>query len=91
VELSNDLSEVKNDLAQTFALWEIRSQEFVRGFAARFGAESVVDKIFRRRPRRISTNESVITTSGSSDDDVVHRSRSVSPVRRVIDFIIDQR
>ncbi|CAG8624852.1 3946_t:CDS:2 [Racocetra fulgida] len=42
VELSNDLSELKNDLAQTFALWEFRSQEFVRGFAARFGAESVV-------------------------------------------------
>ncbi|KAF0493536.1 choline-phosphate cytidylyltransferase [Gigaspora margarita] len=91
VELSNDLSEVKNDLTQAFALWEIRSQEFVRGFAARFGAESVVDKIFRRRPRRISTDESEITTSGSSDDDLVHRSRSVSPVRRVIDFIIDQR
>ncbi|CAG8741739.1 6374_t:CDS:2, partial [Cetraspora pellucida] len=42
VELSNDLSELKNDLAQTFAVWESRSQEFVRGFAARFGAESVV-------------------------------------------------
>ncbi|CAG8653871.1 19051_t:CDS:2 [Gigaspora margarita] len=82
VELSNDLSEVKNDLTQAFALWEIRSQEFVRGFAARFGAESVVDKIFRRRPRRISTDGSEITTSGSSDDDLVHRSRSVSPVRR---------
>ncbi|CAG8573377.1 9150_t:CDS:2 [Dentiscutata heterogama] len=91
VELSNDLSELRNDLAQTFALWEYRSQEFVRGFAARFGAESVVDKIFRRRPRRISTNESGTTNGGSSDEDSVLRSRSVSPVRRVIDFIIDQR
>ncbi|CAG8747121.1 31761_t:CDS:2, partial [Racocetra persica] len=78
VELSNDLSELKNDLAQTFALWEYRSQEFVRGFAARFGAESVVDKIFRRRPRRTSTNESETTNGGSSDDEG-HRSRSVSP------------
>ena len=42
VELSNDLSEFKNDLAQTLALWEFRSQEFVRGFAGMFGAESVV-------------------------------------------------
>ncbi|CAG8645127.1 6432_t:CDS:10 [Cetraspora pellucida] len=76
VELSNDLSELKNDLAQTFAVWEYRSQEFVRGFAARFGAESVV-------PRRTSTNESETTNGGSSDEDLVHRPRSVSPSKAI--------
>lgn len=52
--------------------------------------ESVVDKILRRRPRRTLTNGSEVTEeesnrNGSSDDE--ERSRSVSPVRRVIDFI----
>ena len=42
VELTNDFSGFKNELAQTFALWENRSQEYVRGFAGMFGAESVV-------------------------------------------------
>ncbi|CAG8532052.1 9767_t:CDS:10 [Ambispora gerdemannii] len=51
-ELRNDFSELKNDLRQTFAVWEEKSQEYVREFSRKFGAESVVDKIFRRRSRR---------------------------------------
>ncbi|CAG8514010.1 12267_t:CDS:2 [Acaulospora colombiana] len=51
--------------------------------------ENVVDKIFRRRPRRTLTNgsEEESNRNGSSDEDHLERSRSVSPVRRVIDFI----
>ena len=41
-ELSNDFSELRNDLAQTIAIWENRSQELIRGFTGMFGAESVV-------------------------------------------------
>ncbi|RHZ49969.1 hypothetical protein Glove_508g66 [Diversispora epigaea] len=89
VELSNNFSELKHDLAQTFTEWEERSQEFVRGFAGKFGAESVVDKIFRRRSRGTLTNgsEEESNRNGSSEEDPLHRSRSVSPVRRVISFI----
>ncbi|CAI2174099.1 16832_t:CDS:2 [Funneliformis geosporum] len=83
-ELSNDFSELKNDLAQTFAIWENRSQEYVRGFAGMFGAESVVDKIFRRRSQASGSEEE---NRISSDEDPLHQSRSVSPVRRVFDFI----
>lgn len=91
VELSNDLSEFKT---QTLALWEYRSQEFVRGFAAMFGAESVVDIIFRRRSRGSNgsaAEEDSQSNRNTSDDD--QRSRSVSPVRRVIENFIkrDQR
>lgn len=42
VELSNDFSGFKNELAQTLAIWENRSQEYVRGFAGMFGAEGVM-------------------------------------------------
>ncbi|CAG8478218.1 12031_t:CDS:2 [Acaulospora morrowiae] len=54
--------------------------------------ESVVDKFLRRRPRRTSAVESEAAEeesnrNGSSDEDQLERSRSVSPVRRVIDFI----
>ncbi|CAG8601371.1 12798_t:CDS:10 [Ambispora leptoticha] len=63
-ELRNDFSELKNDLRQTFAVWEEKSQEYVREFSRRFGAESVVDKLFRRRSRRntsVDVATSVIT------------------------------
>lgn len=98
VELSNDFSGFKNELSQTLALWENRSQEYVRGFAGMFGAESVVDKIFRRRSRGSINNgsateeDSQSNKTNSSDDDQLYRSGSVSPVRRVFDFIKrDQR
>ncbi|CAG8700600.1 24833_t:CDS:2, partial [Racocetra persica] len=38
----HNLDKLKNDLAQPFAVWEYRSQEIVKGFAEKFGAESVV-------------------------------------------------
>ncbi|KAG9307023.1 hypothetical protein G9A89_003074 [Geosiphon pyriformis] len=90
-ELRNDLSELKNDLRQTFAVWEERSQEFVRGFSGMFGAESVVDKLFRRRSQRSlrgignaedSTINNEINTSDGNPIGRVHRSKSLEFFRR---------
>ncbi|RGB21478.1 hypothetical protein C1646_645059 [Rhizophagus diaphanus] len=89
VELSNDFSGFKNELAQTLAIWENRSQEYVRGFAGMFGAEGVMYKIFRRSSRggSVTEEDSQSNKNNSSDEDRLHRSRSVSPVKRVIDYI----
>ncbi|KAF8984255.1 hypothetical protein BGZ52_012882 [Haplosporangium bisporale] len=48
-ELKNEISVLRNDLRQTMSIWEDKSQEFVRDFSKLFGADSVVNKIFRRR------------------------------------------
>ncbi|KAF9958601.1 hypothetical protein BGZ65_001312, partial [Modicella reniformis] len=50
-ELKNEISVLKNDLRQTMNMWEDKSQEFIKDFSRLFGADSVVNKIFRRRRR----------------------------------------
>ncbi|KAF9549934.1 hypothetical protein BGW38_009572, partial [Lunasporangiospora selenospora] len=51
-ELKNEISVLRNDLRQTMNMWEDKSQEFVRDFSKLFGADSMVNKIFRRRGGR---------------------------------------
>jgi len=77
------------ELKQTFAMWDERSHELVRGFAGLFGAEAVV-KLFRRRSQNGVEDNKDSETSGSVSEEAAssdEHPRSVSPVRRVIDFI----
>lgn len=48
-ELFSELDALKAELKQTLSVWEDKSSDFVRGFAAKFGAQNVVEKFFRRR------------------------------------------
>ncbi|KAK9765373.1 choline-phosphate cytidylyltransferase [Basidiobolus ranarum] len=62
-EIKYELDEFKNEVRQTFQLWEDRSQEFVRGFTNMFGTESVVHKILRIK----SPNSTSPITSDDED------------------------
>ena len=44
--VKEDLSGLRSDVKQTLAVWEERSQEFVRGFAGLFGPDSVLVSIY---------------------------------------------
>ncbi|GJJ73846.1 choline-phosphate cytidylyltransferase [Entomortierella parvispora] len=91
-ELKNEISVLRNDLRQTMNIWEDKSQEFIKDFSRLFGADSVVNKIFRRRRHdRMITDGSMSSPSngssrmaspdsrdGSDDEDYGNRSPSSS-------------
>ncbi|KAG0358927.1 hypothetical protein BG005_001619 [Podila minutissima] len=80
-ELKNEISVLRNDLRQTMSIWEDKSQEFVRDFSKLFGADSVVNKIFRRRRH----NGNLITDGASpsaSSPSSPSSSRMASPDSR---------
>ncbi|KAF9199249.1 choline-phosphate cytidylyltransferase [Haplosporangium sp. Z 27] len=68
-ELKNEITVLRNDLRQTMNMWEDKSQEIIKDFSKLFGADSVVNKIFRRRRRGIDnliTDGNLSGTSNSS-------------------------
>ncbi|KAF9178026.1 hypothetical protein BGZ51_008014 [Haplosporangium sp. Z 767] len=75
-ELKNEISVLRNDLRQTMSMWEDKSQEFVRDFSRLFGADSVVNKIFRRRRHGHGNN---LITDGSMSSPSNASSRMASP------------
>ncbi|KAG0250195.1 hypothetical protein BG011_008580 [Mortierella polycephala] len=75
-ELKNEISVLRNDLRQTMNIWEDKSQEFVRDFSRLFGADSVVNKIFRRRRHGDGSN---LITDGSMSSPSNTSSRMASP------------
>ncbi|KAF9914203.1 hypothetical protein BX616_008760 [Lobosporangium transversale] len=74
-ELKNEISVLRNDLRQTMNVWEDKSQEFIKDFSRLFGADSVVNKIFRRR-RRDGNN---LITDGNASSPSNDSSRMASP------------
>ena len=75
-ELKNEITVLRNDLRQTMSIWEDKSQEFIKDFSRLFGADSVVNKIFRRRRHdRLITDGSMSSPSNGS-------SRMASPDSR---------
>ncbi|KAI1319524.1 hypothetical protein EDD11_003794 [Mortierella claussenii] len=74
-ELKNEITVLRNDLRQTMNMWEDKSQEIIKDFSRRFGADSVVNKIFRRR-RRDGTN---LILDGSASSPSNDSSRMASP------------
>ncbi|KAK3828833.1 MAG: hypothetical protein J3Q66DRAFT_275444 [Benniella sp.] len=73
-ELKNEISVLRNDLLQTLNMWEDKSQEFIKDFSRLFGADSMVNKIFRRRRRG---ND--LITDGSTSSPSNESSRVASP------------
>ncbi|KAG0205508.1 choline-phosphate cytidylyltransferase [Mortierella sp. GBA30] len=76
-ELKNEITVLRNDLKQTLNMWEDKSQEFIKDFSRLFGADSVVNKIFRRR--RHGNN---LITDGSLSSPSNSSSRMASPDSR---------
>ncbi|KAG0366601.1 hypothetical protein BC939DRAFT_470890 [Gamsiella multidivaricata] len=76
-ELRNEISVLRNDLRQTMSMWEDKSQEFVKDFSRLFGADSVVNKIFRRRRRGNN-----LITDGNASSPSNTSSRMASPDSR---------
>ncbi|KAF9575101.1 hypothetical protein EC968_004326 [Mortierella alpina] len=95
-ELKNEITVLRNDLKQTLNMWEDKSQEFIRDFSRLFGADSVVNKIFRRRRHgnNLITDGSLSSPSNTSSRMASPDSRegsddedgSVSPLSRSRDF-----
>ncbi|KAF9406762.1 hypothetical protein BGZ94_002971 [Podila epigama] len=80
-ELKNEISVLRNDLRQTMSMWEDKSQEFVRDFSKLFGADSVVNKIFRRRRNGHLVTDGTASPSPSSPSSP-SSSRMASPDSR---------
>ncbi|KAF9133011.1 hypothetical protein BGW39_010801 [Mortierella sp. 14UC] len=76
-ELKTEIAVLRNELKQTMNMWEDRSQEFIRDFSRLFGADSVVNKIFRGR--RHGNN---LITDGSMSSPSNTSSRMASPDSR---------
>ncbi|KAG0004713.1 choline-phosphate cytidylyltransferase [Entomortierella chlamydospora] len=74
-ELKNEISVLRNDLRQTMNMWEDKSQEIIKDFSKLFGADSVVNKIFRRRRRGVDN----LITDGSLSGTSNTSSRVASP------------
>ncbi|CAG8562627.1 495_t:CDS:2 [Paraglomus occultum] len=74
--VKEDLSGLRSDVKQTFAVWEERSQEFVRGFAGLFGADSVLDKLLGRLSPRRPIQDGNVSSGGNSSED----SQPTSPI-----------
>ncbi|KAF9282359.1 hypothetical protein BGZ68_006053 [Mortierella alpina] len=95
-ELKNEITVLRNDLKQTLNMWEDKSQEFIRDFSRLFGADSVVNKIFRRRRHgnNLITDGSLSSPSNTSSRMASPDSRegsddedgSMSPLSRSRDF-----
>lgn len=76
-ELKTEIAVLRNELKQTMNMWEDKSQEFIRDFSRLFGADSVVNKIFRGR--RHGNN---LITDGSMSSPSNTSSRMASPDSR---------
>ncbi|KAF9330349.1 hypothetical protein BGZ91_000180 [Linnemannia elongata] len=76
-ELKTEIAVLRNELKQTMNMWEDKSQEFIRDFSRLFGADSVVNKIFRgrRHGHNLITDGSMSSPSNTS-------SRMASPDSR---------
>ncbi|KAF9108536.1 hypothetical protein BGX29_011007 [Mortierella sp. GBA35] len=76
-ELKTEIAVLRNELKQTMNMWEDKSQEFIRDFSRLFGADSVVNKIFRgrRHGHNLITDGSMSSPSNAS-------SRMASPDSR---------
>ncbi|OBZ87594.1 Choline-phosphate cytidylyltransferase B [Choanephora cucurbitarum] len=57
---------IKTAINDTMLLWEDKSHDFIRGFSGVFGAEDVVDKIWKYRNRNRLLSESVESSRASS-------------------------
>ncbi|KAG0051740.1 hypothetical protein BGZ83_003358 [Gryganskiella cystojenkinii] len=77
-ELKNEITVLRNDLRQTMNIWEDKSQEFIKDFSRLFGADSVVNKIFRRRNR----HDRLVTDGSMSSPNSNDSSRMASPDSR---------
>jgi len=78
IKAKKSISEIRDQIRQnwteTAAFWDDKSQQFIRDFAGLFGAESVVDKFFKRKEKkyimsRRSGSGSTSPFSPSSNDD----------------------
>ncbi|KAG0369241.1 hypothetical protein BGX24_002490 [Mortierella sp. AD032] len=76
-ELKTEIAVLRNELKQTMNMWEDKSQEFIRDFSRLFGADSVVNKIFRGR--RHGNN---LITDGNMSSPSNNSSRMASPDSR---------
>ncbi|KAF8927919.1 hypothetical protein BGZ47_001887 [Haplosporangium gracile] len=76
-EFKTEIAVLRNELKQTMSMWEDKSQEFIRDFSRLFGADSVVNKIFRGR--RHGNN---LITDGSMSSPSNTSSRMASPDSR---------
>ncbi|KAL9540724.1 hypothetical protein MBANPS3_009526 [Mucor bainieri] len=57
---------IKTAINDTMLLWEDKSHEFIRGFSGVFGAEDVVDKLWKYRNRNRLMSDSVESSRASS-------------------------
>ncbi|KAI8371815.1 hypothetical protein BD560DRAFT_395521 [Blakeslea trispora] len=57
---------IKTAINDTMLLWEDKSHDFIRGFSGVFGAEDVVDKIWKYRNRNRLLSDSVESSRASS-------------------------
>ncbi|GAA5810959.1 hypothetical protein MFLAVUS_004387 [Mucor flavus] len=57
---------IKTAINDSMLLWEDKSHEFIRGFSGVFGAEDVVDKIWKYRNRNRLMSDSVDSSRDSS-------------------------
>ncbi|KAI7884119.1 cytidylyltransferase-domain-containing protein [Mucor mucedo] len=57
---------IRTAINDSMLLWEDKSHDFIRGFSGVFGAEDVVDKIWKYRNRNRLTSDSVESSRASS-------------------------
>lgn len=57
---------IKTAINDTMLVWEDKSHEFIRGFSGVFGAEDVVDKLWKYRNRNRLMSDSVESSRASS-------------------------
>ncbi|KAF9924849.1 hypothetical protein FBU30_005252 [Linnemannia zychae] len=77
-ELKTEIAVLRNELKQTMNMWEDKSQEFIRDFSRLFGADSVVNKIFRGRRH----GNNLITDGSGMSSPSNSSSRMASPDSR---------
>lgn len=66
--VKKQVDDIKQNFGRLLIIWEARSQELVRGFAARFGAEDFVEKFFKFVSTRPTAIASAFDSSDSDSD-----------------------
>ncbi|KAI9295172.1 hypothetical protein K502DRAFT_349283 [Neoconidiobolus thromboides FSU 785] len=65
--MQKQVEELRSQFTNLVLIWEERSQEIIRGFAHRFGAEDIVDKFLKFVSPRPSTN---VSSDSESDESI---------------------
>lgn len=65
-ELSEEFNGLRQDVKQTFRVWENRSHEWIMEFAQLFGAQAMVQKILSFRNTPVTTDEDTDSEDGKA-------------------------